>query len=194
MGILTTTIKKKSAWDFVTFGSGGIGLEFFAAEGGTIVLTNPSTKNNESFYYGGAGVGLSAGLKIPKIGKVQIPTPKGGLTGSGGPTAFPSTGTVFVMDGCSGNDLTTSDIQGICCFVEVGGGIIVGGSAAAMLVGLDAARLLALGPATAVGGPVGSNLAMQFLIASAKGLILMAGVNAGIQAQIGGAAYGGLLF
>lgn len=190
MGLLTTTPKGKSAWDFVTFGSGGIGLGYFAAEGGTIVLKNPSSKNDESFYYGGAGVGLSAGLKIPKIGKVQIPTSKGPLTGSAGPTAFPSTGTVFVMEGCPGNELTTSDIQGLCCFAEVGGGIIGGGSAAGMYVGLDPVRLVALAAAAT---PFVGQIATQFFLSSAKGMILMAGLNVGIQAQIGGAVYMGYL-
>jgi hypothetical protein len=190
MALLSVTVTKSSAWDFVTFGSGGIGLGYFAAEGGTIVLKNPSTGIDESFYYGGAGVGLSAGLKLPKIGKVQINTRKGPLTGAGGPTAFPSTGTVMVTDACPGADLTTSDIQGLCCFTEVGGGLIVGGSAAGMYVGLDAVRLAAFA-ASAL--PFGSSLASQFLLASAKAIILMAGINAGLQAQIGGAVYMGYL-
>jgi hypothetical protein len=191
MALLSVTVTKTSAWDFVTFGSGGVGLGYFAAEGGTIVLKNPSTGIDESFYYGGAGVGLSAGLKIPKIGKVQINTKKGPLTGSGGPTAFPSTGTVLVTDACPGTDLTRSDIQGLCCFTEVGGGLIGGGSAAAMYIGLDPIRLAAF--AGSVIPVIGMSLASQFFLASAKGMILMAGLNVGLQAQIGGAVYMGYL-
>ncbi len=120
-----------------------------------------------TFTYGGAGVGLSAGLKIPNIGKVQIPTPKGPLTGAGGPLSFPSTGKVFVSDNISG-DLSESDIRGVCLFTEVGGGIIGGGSAMAMFVDLNPLYL---------GVPIVGN---QLFVNSANEVILMAGLNVGV--------------
>ena len=185
IGILT--VKKESAWEFVTFGSGGLSLGYFSAEGGTVVLKDLSG-TDQQFIYGGAGAGLAAGLKIPKIGKVQVNTRKGPLTGNVGPTAFPSTGKLFVTDNCEGNDLTKTDIQGLCSFIEVGAGLIAGGSGVAMAVGLNPLYL-----ASILGGPLAIPFGGHLLISSAKGVLLMAGVNVGIQAQIGGAAYLGYL-
>lgn len=191
MGILSVTVGAKSAWEFSTFGSGGFSLGVFAAEGGLVVLKSPSSGQDETFYYGGIGAGLSEGFKIPKIGKVQINTGKGPLTGSGGPTAFPSTGVLFLTDVLGGAELTTSDIQGPCAFTEVAGGIIGGASACAMYIGLDPARYAALGPSMLV--PGGQGLGIQFVLGSAKGVLLMAGLNVGLQAQIGIAGYFGYL-
>ena len=64
--------KKMSAWKFVTSSSGGLGIEFFAAEGGKIYLDDP-TGSLKTFDYGVVGLGLSEGFKLPKIGKLQIP-------------------------------------------------------------------------------------------------------------------------
>ncbi len=194
MGLLTVNIEKESTWEFNTFGSGGIGLGIVAAEVGTVVLKNPTTGLDESFYYGGAGPGISFGLKkIPKIGKLEIPITKNvGLTGAVGPTAFPSRGIVYVTEVLGGSDLTTSDIQGPCAFIEVGGGIIGGGSGCAMLFGLDLARVagVILNPGIAFTLTAGT---VKFILDSAKGVLLMAGLNVGIQAQIGGAIYFGYL-
>ncbi len=184
IGMLTIT--KQSDWEFVTFGSGGLSVGFFAAEGGTVVLKDLSGVERQ-FYYGGAGAGLSAGLKIPKIGKVRIKSRGGDVTGNVGPTAFPSTGSLYVTDNCSGSDLTESEIQGPCAFIDVGAGLIGGGSATGMAVGLNPLYLAAL-----AAGPI-APFAGQLLISSAKGILLMAGLNVGIQAQIGGAALLGYL-
>lgn len=181
------TIKKQSAWEFVTFGSGGLSVGFVAAEGGTVVLKDLSGTERQ-FFYGGAGAGLSAGLKIPKIGKVRVKSRAGDITGNVGPTAFPSTGALFVTDNCEGSDLTESEIQGPCAFIDVGAGLIAGASATAMAVGLNPLYLAAL-----AAGPVGAQLASQLMISSAKGVLLMAGANVGLQAQIGGAALLGYL-
>ena len=167
---LTVSVRP-SAWQFVTFGSGGVGVGFFAASGGTIVLKSPAG-NDISFYYGGAGAGLSAGLKIPRLGRVQIPTRGGPGTGSVGPTAVPSTGTIMVTGNVAG-ELTESDIQGCCAFVEAGGGLIVGGSGVALLAGCNPAWL-----AVPVIGP-------ERFTNSARALIMMAGLNVGVQAQVG---------
>ena len=171
MGILSLTITKRSAWQFVTFGSGGVGIGFVAIAGGQVVLKDPSGSDH-TYTYAGAGGGLSAGLKIPKIGKVQINTRAGSVTGSVGPTAFPSTGTVFLTDN-AGSDLTESDIRGTCAFTEAGGGLIAGGSGVAMYVGVN--PLLLAVPLYGI----------QLFLNSAKGVILMAGLNVGIQAQVG---------
>ncbi len=180
---LSVNVTRPSAWQFVTFGSGGLSLGVVAAEGGTVVLQSPSNRE-ETFYYGGVGAGLSVGLRIPRIGRVQINTPRGPLTGSGGPTAFPSTGRLLITDSFHGQELALSDIQGPCLFTEVGGGILAGASACAMYVGINPLVLPLLSMPSF--GP-------QLVINSANGLLLMAGVNVGLQAQIGGAIYLGYL-
>jgi hypothetical protein len=96
MSILSAKVPHPSAWQFVTFGSGGVGVGFVAAGGGQVVLKDPSDVD-QTFTYGGVGVGLSAGLKIPKLGKIKIPAPKN--TATAGPMAFPSTGAVFTFGG-----------------------------------------------------------------------------------------------
>ena len=73
---LTTPIRKISAWQFITFGSGGLSVGVLAGGGGQMILKAPSG-TDQTFTYGGVGEGLSAGLKIPKLGKIQVPTPKG---------------------------------------------------------------------------------------------------------------------
>src|SRR4029077_20153306 len=88
-------IRKESAWKFVTSATGGAGVELFAAEGGCIYLQDPSGQNI-TFKFGGAGVGLSAGLKVPKIGKITLPKVRGRSVGGGAaPAAFPNAGIVI---------------------------------------------------------------------------------------------------
>lgn len=178
------TIKKTSAWSFNTFGSGGLSLGLISVSGGEIVLNDPAGAAT-TFYYGGGGGGVSLGLKLPKIGKVQIETSKGAVTGSAGPTAFPSTGQLYITDNFSAAEFTKSDIQGVCAFAEVGGGIIGGGSGIAMFIGVNP-----LNVPLAISIP---GWGAKKLLNSARGLLLMAGANAGIQAQIGGAIYLGYL-
>jgi hypothetical protein len=161
-----------SAWAFETFGSGGLGLGLIAAGGGTVILRAPSGEAHQ-FYYGGAGVGLSAGLKLPKIGKVQIPIKKSGLTGAVGPTSFPSTGMVLKTINASRPDLTQSDISGLCVFIDVGGGLIAGAGGTCLLFGIP----LQYGPLLVVPG-IGGQLFMN----AARGILLMAGANVGVQA------------
>ena len=74
-----------------------------------------------------------------------------------------------------------ADIQGLCVFCEVGGGIIGGASAIAMLVGVNPLLL---------GIPV---IGPALVCDSAKGMILMAGLNVGVQAQVGVASFWGYL-
>lgn len=175
-------VKKISAWKFNTFGSGGLSLGFVSVSGGEVILNDPTGKAT-TFYYGGGGVGISLGLKIPKLGKVKI-GPLKGVSGSAGPTAFPSTGTLLITDNFAGNEFTQSDIQGVCMFVEAGGGLIAGGSGTVMLLDLNPLYI----PLALV-----SSYGAQLLTNSAKGILLMAGANVGIQAQIGIVGYYGYL-
>lgn len=178
-------IKSKSAWTFVTSSSGGVGVEFFAAEGGKIYLSDPSNQAVD-FAYGAVGAGVAFGFKLPKIGKVHIPVRGGSTTVSVAPASFPNTGALYVLGGCPGSELTTSDIQGVCLFIEVTGGLIAGGFGIAMLIG---ASPLALAATIATNGGTADRL-----IASATGLLLIGGTQAAVQAGAGIVGYVGGLY
>jgi hypothetical protein len=181
------TVTKRSAWTFVTSSSGALGVEFVMAEGGTLYLRDPNGAS-AAFRYGALGAGLDAGFRLPKIGKPKLNIKNKSVVGAIAPAAFPNAGTLFVLDTCKGNDLTQADIRGGCLFLEVGGGLIAGVSATAMLLGLSPAWLLALAmePELAV-------VIDPALLRSASGVLVMGGVNAGLQAGGGvGAFLGGL--
>jgi len=182
------TVKKPSAWSFVTSSSGGIGVEFVAAEGGKIFFKDPGG-NDISFAYGAAGAGLYAGLKLPKIGKLQVNVLGKGVMGAIAPASFPNAGRLYVLDTFAGNELGRTDINGVCLFVEIAGGLIAGVSATAMIVGMDPRWLAGLMAPVA---PVLAYIDYRML-QSATGLLVMGGINAGLQGGAGiGAFLGGL--
>jgi hypothetical protein len=180
-------IKKESAWQFITSSSGGIGVEFVVAEGGKIWLQDPAG-NVVSYFYGGAGAGIAGGFRLPKIGKLQLKIRGKSVGGIVAPASFPNRGKLYVLETFDGDELTKSDISGVCLFVEATGGLVAGGFATAMLFGMSPVWL---GAAIAFGpfGPLG----MTKLVQSATGVLLMAGATAGIQAGGGvGGFVGGL--
>lgn len=193
MGYLTLTVKGKSAWDFVTSGSTGFSVKNYATEGGMLVMKNPSSNKDENFYYGGIGVGLSKGFKVSGAGIIEMETKAGALTASGAPTILPSTGILYTTDNCSNGDLNYSDFLGPCAFCEVNATVFGGVSACAMIVGMDRVRMLAMLSQSLIGVGAASNLTGKLLIASAKGVLFMAGVNLGFQSHLGGAVYIGEL-
>jgi hypothetical protein len=83
--------------------------------------------------------------------------------------------------------LTKDDIQGLCMYTEIGGGLIAGASGTAMFVGLNPVYLALMA------APGAQFFAQQLFINSSKGLITMAGVNVGIQAGGGVSACLGYL-
>lgn len=181
--------KKVSTWQFVTSSSGWLGVGFVAAEGGTISLKDP-LGNARTVVYGGAGPGLSEGFKVPVLGKkIRID----GRDASSGvaPSFFPNTGIIYILDSFSGDELSLSDIRGVCAFLEVEGGLIGGASGTAMLLGMDPI-LLAEVVAASVFGPLDIIFAIR-LLKSATSVLLMAGTNAGLQAGGGGAICLGVL-
>jgi len=174
------TVVKPSAWTFKTSSSGGIGVEFVSAEGGVLYFKDPQG-TTVSFGYGAAGAGLAAGFKLPKIGKLAVNVSGKSVVGAVAPAAFPNAGKLYVLDTCPDSDLTVSDIRGVCLFGEIGGGLVVGGSATAMVLGMNPGWLyaLALDPMLA---PV-----LEFqMLQSATAILLMSGMNAGVQAGGGG--------
>lgn len=183
-----------SAWSFVTSSSGGIGVEFVVAEGGMIYLTDPKG-TAVAFKYGAAGAGLSVGFKLPKIGKIAIPIKGKSVGGVVAPAAFPNAGKLYVLDTCPNSDFTREDITGVCMFGEVGAGLIVGVSGTAMVFGMSPAWAAAVA-AAAASGPLGQ-AALPYLdmkmMNTATGILVMGGVNAGIQGGAGiGVFVGGL--
>lgn len=174
-------IKRQSAWSWNTSGTGGAGLGLVAASGGAVVLNDPA-KQVQRFHYAAGGVGLSAGIrKIPKIGKIVDPrslSNRGG--GNVAPEFFTNHGTVYVMDGCSRDELVREDFHGICAVYDVGAGIIVGYSGALMLVGLDPLALAAR--AALAANPITNMLAPRLRV---KAMILSHGWNTGPQAGAG---------
>ena len=187
-------IVKQSAWTFDTSSSGGLGVEFFVAEGGMIYLKD-QTGAPAAFRYGAAGAGLSAGFKLPKIGKIEIPIKGKGVGGAIAPASFPNAGILYVLDGCPGGELTRQAVTGVCMFIEAAGGLIVGYSGMAMVFGMSPAWLAAVAAANAA-GPLGIPAQMmlqQKLMATATGILLTRGWNVGVQGGGGVGAYlGGL--
>jgi hypothetical protein len=152
------------------------------------LVAEPARQDDNFLLRGGAGVGLSAGIKLPKIGKVQLKLRGKGVGAVAAPASFPNTGKLYVLESCDSDELDESAIQGVCMFVEAAGGIVGGGFGTAMIFGMSPVWL-----ATAIAlGPYGS-IASTKLLSSATGVLLMAGLSAGIQAGAGiGAFLGGL--
>ncbi|MDR6962025.1 hypothetical protein J2W43_006045 [Pseudomonas brassicacearum] len=185
----------ESRWQYQTASGGGLTVVMVAGSGGSIILRSPEGEDI-SYRYGGVGVGVGFGARLPRFGKINIQIKGKSVGGAGAAEAFPSTGKVFVSDALVSRDLTSDDITGPCMYTEVGVGLGIGGSATALLFGLDP-KLLALSmalsanPATSL---IASTLVNQRLAKSAKGAVVMAGMNAGLQAGGGAAIYIGYLF
>jgi hypothetical protein len=170
---------RKSQWEFKTSNSGGLGVGIIAAEGGSVTLTEPGTRTLVKFYYGSIGAGLSFGVKLPKIGRVQIP----GVSGSS--EQFKSGGLVYMSRDFSAKELTIRDIRGGCFFAEASAGLAWGGAAYAMAFGMNPALLAA---------SVMNSLFVEHAIRSATGYLRFRGMNFGLQGGFGGAGYLGMLY
>ncbi|MCF7534111.1 hypothetical protein [Pseudomonas petrae] len=184
-----------SRWTYETASSGGLTIAFAAGSGGSITLKTPDGKE-ESFRYGGLGAGIGFGARLPRFGKVNLNIKGKSVGGVGALESFRSKGWVLVSDALKDRDLTRDDITGACVFLEIGLGLGAGGSSTAMLFGLDP-KLLALTlalnamPAASAFAP---QITLRHLLQSAKGAVVMAGFNVGVQAGVGGAIYLGGLF
>ncbi|WNW12583.1 hypothetical protein RRX38_16010 [Pseudomonas sp. DTU_2021_1001937_2_SI_NGA_ILE_001] len=182
-----------SDWRYKTASSGGLTVVFVAAGGGVLTLTDPQGVDQQ-FRYGTVGGGLGFGARLPRFGKVNLHVRGKSVGAAGASEDFPSVGQVLVASSIAQRGLTREDFQGACVFIEGGVGLIGGASGSAMLFGLDP-RLLAMAIATLT--PAGSILLPHDstirLLKSAKGVIVAAGLNMGVQAG-GGAtiSLGGL--
>ena len=179
----------ESRWRYVTASGGGVTVAFLAGSGGSITLLSPEGEN-VSFRYGGVGGGIGLGMRLPRFGKVNLNVKGKSVGGAGALEALPSTGTVLVADGLVGRDLSRGDFTGPCMYVELGAGVIAGGSGTAILFGLDPKLLaaVALASASPLTAALGASMSRQ-LLQSSRGALLMAGVNVGAQLGGGAAAY-----
>ncbi|MCA8093292.1 hypothetical protein LGM65_20765 [Burkholderia anthina] len=136
---------RKSDWIYDTGATGGVGLGFLLASGGTIYLKDPAGKE-EQFYYGGTGVGLGRMLKIPKVPDISIPKVlhmPHEPSATGAATSFTSTGGVYMTGAFRGKELKRSDFTGGAVYIDAGFGIIADGmSVSIMLLGINMAFLM----------------------------------------------------
>lgn len=179
-------IRKVSGWTFVTSATAGVGLEFVAGSGGAITLADPARKI-VTLHYGGLGVGLSDSFRLPKVGKIKFAVKGKGVGAGLAPAQFPNAGVVLITESFAGEELGRSNLQGATVFVEGGLGLIGGGAASAMLMGINPFRL-----AAALAMP-GAPLLVPTLM-SAPAILLTAGLNVGLQAGGGVAVFGGYLW
>lgn len=183
--------RKESTWKFETAGSGGLGWGPASAEGGLIRLKD-SRKNLVDFYFGALGVGWSHKLGIPKK-LIKLPKFRNKeVTGTIAPTFFKTAGVVYILNTFKGDELSPSDIAGACMYVEGAGGLYVGYSGAAMLLGMNP---LLLAAALAV-PPTMLDLKYRILIKAYKTatcVLLMHGLTSGLIAGAGANVYVGYL-
>ncbi|MBN3723258.1 hypothetical protein [Burkholderia sp. Ac-20379] len=175
---------RRSQWEYQTGSTFGASVEFVVGSGGEILLKNP-TGTVQRFWYGGLGLGLGAGVKLPKIRLPKLSISGKAISGSGSAEAFPSTGWVYMTSAFSGNELERSDLQGGAVYLDGSAELILGGgSGSVMLLGINAA-LLSLALSQVAINPFMLEQVMQH----AKALLVMVGVNAGLNA--GGMGFGG---
>ena len=182
---------RKSWWNYSTSATGGATIGFMAGSGGAITLISPYQVFH-TYSFAGAGLGFGAMGRLPRFGKVNLNIRGRSVGGAGAAESFPSYGSVFASGNIVKRDLSPADFRGPCLYVEAGVGLAAGISGNALLFGLDPLRLAALLPMTA--SPLSANLAIQLLIESANGAILMIGTNVGAQFGGGAAAYIGGIF
>lgn len=175
-------VKGESAWSFVTSSTGGAGLGFVAGQGGKLYLRDPKG-NDVTLGMGALGIGASEGIKLPKIGKLEIRGKSVG--GAVAPASFPNAGKIYVLGSAPGKELTRDDLTGPCVFVEASAGMGVGASASAMYLGVHPVELF-WGSA--------SPLPKDNICDTARACLLVAGLNVGIQAGAGIAAFFGAVY
>jgi hypothetical protein len=182
-----------SDWRYKTASSGGLTVVFAAAAGGALTLTDPDGVDQQ-FGYGSVGVGVGVGARLPRFGKVNLHVRGKSVGAAVASEDFTSLGRVLVADSIAARGLVREDFKGACVFIEGGVGLLGGVSGSAMLFGLDPKLLAAT---AAMLTPMGSILmphdSTTRLLRSAKGVIIAAGLNVGLQAG-GGAtiSLGGL--
>ncbi len=103
----------------MTSGTGGLNVDIFAAAGSSIDFLDPSHKQR-NFRFGGPGVGAGIGLKLPKVGKLEIRLEKLGkaIGGVVAPKVFPNAGSLYMTPFFSGRELAAADLRGLCIVID----------------------------------------------------------------------------
>ncbi len=98
-----------------------------------------------NFFYGSAGAGLGLGVKLPKVGKLEIRPERLGkaITGTIAPEDAPNTGQVYMTEWFKAEELSRSDLCGVCLMLDGGTGLVIGYSVTVMLLGIDPAAVAA---------------------------------------------------
>ncbi|KAG8151667.1 hypothetical protein [Burkholderia catarinensis] len=175
---------RRSQWEYQTGSTFGASIELVMGSGGEILLKNPSGQF-QRFWYGGLGVGLGFGVKIPKVRLPKFAINSKAISGSGSAEAFPSTGWIYMTSAFSGTELERSDLQGGAVYLDGSAEIILGGGGGSvMLLGINPA-LLSLALSQIAVNP----FMFEWVIRRAKALLIMVGVNAGLNAN--GMGFGG---
>lgn len=139
------------------------------------------------------GVGVGLGARLPRFGKVNLHVRGKSIGAAGASEDFPAVGRVLVADSVAARGLVRDDFEGACVFIEGGVGLLGGASGSAMLFGLDA-KLLTAATLTPVGNLLLPHDSAVRLLRSAKGVIMAAGLNMGLQAGAGATISLGGLF
>ena len=186
-------IVEESAWTFDTSGTGGIGIEFVAVQGGLVYLKDPRHMSVR-FRLLAAGVGVTYGLKLPKLGHLPTPKIRGkSVGGAAAPTFFPNAGKIWKTAACPGTELTHHDFCGPVVYIEGGGSLIaVAGTVDLMLLGFDK---LAYAEAMAGGSmPVVGTMLTDRALSTVKAVLVCAGVSATYGTQLGIAVMTGAIW
>ncbi|MBA8879503.1 hypothetical protein [Phyllobacterium myrsinacearum] len=177
---------RPSGWNYETGATGGLGIGYVIGSGGKIILNDPSG-TQKNFWYGGIGGGIGEEARLGKF-KAPVFKIKGKAIGAAGSsTSYPSGGVVYMTDAFKGKELAESDIQGATVYIDAAAGLIIGLSGSAMLLGIEPLPLM-MGL---------SNPAMMLIanvaILRAPAVLVMGGVNVGLQAGAGIGALVGYL-
>lgn len=186
------TVRKWSAWTYDTSWSLGGGGGPVAGEMGEICLFDPA-HTRRSFKYAVAGLGASSSIKLtlPFKLKLELPKLRGvELAGAGAAQFFYSAGRIGIVESFDGDELAEDDVRGVATLVELAGGVVAGVSCTVMLLGMDPKWAVA----GSVAGPALGPYPTLMLLSSAKAVLLMHGVNAGVQAGGGGIWCGGVVY
>ena len=168
---------KDSKWTFETSNGGNLAAGIVAVEGGSITLKDPSGKQVK-FHYGAIGIGLGYGLKLPKLGRFQLPS------GAGSSEVMYSAGTVYMAPEFKGEELAVSDIEGGCLFGEATAALAWGHSGYVMSFGMNTALF---------GAGVLNPLARAHAHQSVRGYLLFHGNNYGLQGGLGATSFMGYM-
>lgn len=170
---------RQSRWEFNTSAGGNASLGSLAFSKGIFVLDDPSGIARK-FEYTGMGLGESLALgkllHVPKINLPKITIKSNAAGGTGSTVDFNSYGTVFMTDAIPRKDLRPEDFEGGTLYLEGGLGYLLGIGGSILLAGIDP-RMLQL----SIVHPSFLSLAFK----SAKALVSIAGVNEGLQDNIG---------